>query len=593
MDTSEHGLIDSARLMRLSPKFLITLPSLNGDVGAAGVLLSCRASDAEEAARRGPPPGRHAASPPSPTDRPHANLPRTAQVPINRRLDAMSCISGASDSTGKRRFPLRSIERFGIAEPDVSIKCCHAMAISGDMDQLLRFLPTAVMRTYNRHPRLRALVVKDEEFTAEVQPHITLDDVAAKKLLRVREISDSKEDLAAWKDWNQFVQTETHVPFDRFTQFMFYLTVWVNKAEGKARFFLFSDHIMSDGDSGMIFVNDTLEDIALLSIEAAKPVKEFPLRPSLYDMWFTNPWWLKPFAKTMLALVGGSAFLNYMKVFKPVLTPREDQKDFSTAFEQNSTTLLSQAGNPTNMRDTLRKCKEEGVTLGGALIPMLVLAFYHASKVDHKLKGVEETDGPFRFASDIVYNMRQRIPNPAEERQVGLYVTNTPLQWLATEGVNMKTEKFWDLARLSKKHMAAQGDKLLEMAMPNFLMDRKLIKPKLGDLLGDFKIPSSCTGDATISNLGRYIYKKEHILASNGVLKVEDMFAFCAIPFVATSSTIWLSTVNAFNYSLAHKVDEKVGSELFNAYVKICENASNIKKEDTMEDVLKRLGIEA
>ncbi|ETK95447.1 hypothetical protein L915_01619, partial [Phytophthora nicotianae] len=117
----------------------------------------------------------------------------------------MSCISNESVVGDKRRFPLRAIERFGIAEPDVSVKCCHAIAISGDMDQLIKFLPTAVMRTFNRHPRLRALVVKDEEFMAEVQPHITLDDVTAKNLLRVREISDSNEDVAAWKNWNQFV----------------------------------------------------------------------------------------------------------------------------------------------------------------------------------------------------------------------------------------------------------------------------------------------------------------------------------------------------------------------------------------------------
>ncbi|CAI5732286.1 unnamed protein product [Peronospora destructor] len=505
----------------------------------------------------------------------------------------MSCISTESVVGDKRRFPLRAIERFGIAEPDVSVKCCHAIAISGDMDQLMRFLPTAVMRTFNRHPRLRALVVQDKKFMGEIQPPILLDDVAAKRLLRIREISDSPEDVKAWTNWNQFVQTETHIPFDRFTQFMFYLTVWVNKAEGKARFFLFSDHVMSDGDSGQIFVNDTLEDIALLSIEAAKPVHELPLRMSLYDMWFTGPWWLKPLARTMLALVGGSAFVKFMKTFKPVLTSREDQKDFGVPFEQNSTTLLSQAGKPSNMRDTMRKCKEEGVTLGGALIPMLVLAFYHAGSVERKLKGVDETDGPFRFVVDMCYNMRQRVPQPAEERQVGLYVTNTPLQWLATQGVDMKTEKFWDLARTSKRQMEAQSSKLLEMALPCFLMDRKLTKPKVGKLLGDFKILSSCTGDATISSLGPYLYKQKHILASNGVLEVEDMFAFCAIPFVATSSTIWLTSVTSFNYSLAHKVDEKVGKELFNAYVKICENASYINKEDTMEDVLKRLVIEA
>ncbi|TDH66549.1 hypothetical protein CCR75_006480 [Bremia lactucae] len=505
----------------------------------------------------------------------------------------MSCISSNAVEGTKRRFRLRGIERFGIAEPDVSIKCCHAIAISGDMDQLLKYLPTAVMETFNRHPRLRALVVQDKEYTAEVQPPITLDDVDAKKLLRVREFFDSSEDVAEWSNWNQFVQTETEIPFDRFTQFMFYLTVWVNREENKARFFVFSDHVMSDGDSGQIVVNDTLEHVALLSIEAAKPVNELPLLPSLYDMWFkSTPWWLKPFAKTMLALVGGSAFIKVMKAFRPVLTPREDQVDFGVPLKSNSTTLLSLAGSPTNMQNTLRRCKEEDVTLGSALVSIVVLAFYHASKVDRKLNDTEEPQGPFKLVFDLCYNMRQRMPKPAKERQVGLYVTNSPLQWLATEGVDMKTVKFWDLARTAKQQVAIQGNNLLNMAMPCFLMDRKLVKPKVKKLLGDFRIPSSCTGDAILSSIGRYLYKTKHILASNGVLVVEDMFAFCAIPFVAASSTIWLSTVNAFNYSLAHKVDSQVGDALFHAYVHICENASSIHRDDTMEIVLKRLGID-
>uniref|UniRef100_A0AAV1VFT2 Alcohol acetyltransferase n=1 Tax=Peronospora matthiolae TaxID=2874970 RepID=A0AAV1VFT2_9STRA len=507
----------------------------------------------------------------------------------------MSCFPVETQATSdkKRRFPLRATERLGIANLDVSIKCCHAIAITGDMHQLVKFLPTAVMRTFNRHPRLRALVVPDEKFTAEVQPPISLEDVDDKKLLRVCELSDSDEDAAAWQNWNQFVQSETHVPFDRYKQFMFYLTVWVNRAEGSARFFLFSDHIMSDGDSGQIFVNDTLEGVALLSIEAAQPVCELPLLPSLYDMWLTSSWWLRPLAKAILGLTRGSAFVNFMKAFKPVLTPREDQKDFSAKFEQNSTTLLSHAGNPSNMRDTLRKCKEEGVTVGVTLIPILVLAFYHASKVDRKLKTADASDDAFRLVADICYNMRQRVPHPAKENHVGLYVTNTPLTSLAAEGVNLKTTKFWDFARASKQQLDIQDQKLLQMAFPCFLIDRELTKPKVGKMLGDFKIPNSCTGDATISNLGRYMFKTKHILASNGVLEVQDMFAFCAIPFIATSSTVWLSTVHSFNYSLAHKVDEKVGSELFNAYVKICENASNIATDDTMENVLKRLGIEA
>jgi hypothetical protein len=334
----------------------------------------------------------------------------------------MSC---ATDSHQvDRRVALRGIERFGVAVDDVAIKCAHVFRLSGDMDQLLHYAPTAVMRAFNRHPRLRALVVKDEEFTLEIQPPIALDDVATKKLLRVRELSGSDEDVAAWENWGAFVETETHVPFDRFSQFMFYLTVWVNKAEGSARFFLFSDHIVSDGDSGMVVVNDILEDVALLSIEAAKPVREFPLRPSLYDMWFSKPLWLKPVAKTVVALFGRAAFVEATSAFKPALPPRSDQHDFTFPLVRNSTSGLFAEGDPSNMRSTLRRCKEEGVTFGGALIPIVLLAFYHArakttNSQDEKL---------FKLAMDMCFNMRQRVAEPAEERQIGLYVAVTTLQ---------------------------------------------------------------------------------------------------------------------------------------------------------------------
>ncbi|RLN32489.1 hypothetical protein BBJ28_00026137, partial [Nothophytophthora sp. Chile5] len=486
-----------------------------------------------------------------------------------------------------RRIPLRGIERYGVAVNGVSINCMYSVLISGDMEQLLRFLPAALMRTFNRHPRMRALVLEDDIFTAEIQPPVTLEDVSVKKLLRVREFSQSEEDVAAWKNWAKFVEEETHVGFDRYTQFMFYLTVWVDRSAGQARLLLSSDHIVSDGDSCMVVLNDILGDVALLSIEAAKDVKEFPLRPSLYDMWFPQPFWLKPLAKLILALFGRSAFIGAMKAFKPVLPPRADQKDFGLPLIQNTTSALFADGDPSCMRSTLRRCKEEGVSFGGALIPVIVLAFYHASKKDK----TAECGTPFKLAADLCFNMRQRVPTPAEERQVGLYVTNSSLPWLATEGVDMHTAKFWDLARRSKKELESQGEQLVTMAMPLFMMDRKLNAKSVGFFLQDYRIPSSVTGDATISNIGRYPYKTEHILAANGVLRVENMHAFASVPFVATSSTLWVSSLKAFNYSIAHKCDDEVGKELFKAYVSICEGASSIGSDDTMIDVLKRFNL--
>ncbi|KAG7392352.1 hypothetical protein PHYPSEUDO_000760 [Phytophthora pseudosyringae] len=498
----------------------------------------------------------------------------------------MSCIAATGAHSSNPRIALRSIERFGIAVDDVAVKCAHVFRISGDIDQLLQFLPTAVMRAFNRHPRLRALVVKDAEFTAEIQPQISLDDVAAKRLLRVRELFDSDEDVAAWTNWGAFVQEETHVPFDRFSQFMFYLTVWVNKADSSARFFLFSDHIVSDGDSGMVVVNDILEDVALLSIEADKPVKELPLRPSLYEMWFAKPLWLKPVAKTIVALFGRAGFLEATKSFKPVLPPRGDQQDFTVPLVRNSTSGLFAEGDPSNMRSALGRCKDERVTFGGALIPIVLLAFYNARKATSSSKGDEE---PFKLAADMCFNMRQRVPEPAQERQVGLYVAVTTLQWLMKEGVDMRSTKFWDLARQAKQQVCSQSQNLLEMALPLFMMDRKLNPKELGSFLKDHRVANSVTGDATISNIGRYIYKHKHILAANGELQVESLHTFAAVPFVATTSTLWVASLKAFNYSIAHKTEESIGKELFEAYVTLCENLSCVGSDDTMLDVLKRL----
>ncbi|RLN95898.1 hypothetical protein BBJ28_00026634 [Nothophytophthora sp. Chile5] len=201
------------------------------------------------------------------------------------RFLSPSSISSANHKWPKR-IPLRGIERFGVTVDGVSTKCMHHILVSGDVATLLQFLPTAVMRAFNRHPRMRTLVLKDDLFMAEIQPPISLADVTTKNLLSVREFSSPE--AGDWKNWGQFVEEQCQIGFKRFEQFMFQFVVWVDRERKQARLMLFSDHIVSDGDSGQVIANDILEDAALLSLKAAEPVEEFPLRPSLYEMWF--PW---------------------------------------------------------------------------------------------------------------------------------------------------------------------------------------------------------------------------------------------------------------------------------------------------------------
>jgi hypothetical protein len=160
-----------------------------------------------------------------------------------------------------------------------------------------------------------------------------------------------------------------------------------------------------------------------------------------------------------------------------------------------------------------------------------------------------------------------------------------------TEGVDIDACKFWALARLAKEDVLAQSEKVLEMALPLFMMDRKLNPRALKSFLKGHRVTNSVTGDATISNIGRYMFKPEHILASNGVIRVESLHTFAAVPFVGTTSTLWVASLKAFNYSLAHKCEDAVGKALFNAFVNLCEKASDIGPDDTMRDALRRLDL--
>jgi len=75
----------------------------------------------------------------------------------------------------------------------------------------------------------------------------------------------------------------------------------------------------------------------------------------------------------------------------------------------------------------------------------------------------------------------------------------------------------------------------------------------------------------------------------HNVLSVESVHVFKALPHLAPSATIFVSAVNAFSYSMAHKVELEVGSKLFTALVVLCESLGGIGSDESLVDVLARL----
>jgi hypothetical protein len=84
----------------------------------------------------------------------------------------------SAQASSQRLVKLRGFERMATMVDGVSMKILHSMLVAGDASTLLRFLPAALLKTFNTHPRMRALQATAQAFTAEIQPPLSLDDIA-------------------------------------------------------------------------------------------------------------------------------------------------------------------------------------------------------------------------------------------------------------------------------------------------------------------------------------------------------------------------------------------------------------------------------
>ncbi|KAL4101860.1 hypothetical protein PRIC1_005608 [Phytophthora ramorum] len=536
-----------------------------------------------------------------------------------------SDVEGTAAAGG--RVALRGVERMVSSTDGVSTKIAHSMLVRGDTSALLRFLPTAVMNTFNVHPRMRALQLKDQPFTAEIQSPITSDSVT--NLLRVRMLSPADYGDGSPTSWQAVVEKECSLGFDRYGQLPFYLSVWVAKRKNTARFLLFSDQYMSDAFSGVVVLNCILEQVSLLarqvSTELTSPVKELPLRPSLYRMWLGKITWAKPLLKGTNALFGRRMFRGNVHKFTPLLAAREDQKDFAIPPSTNSTSALFADGEATCMREALATCKKECVTLHGALVVVVLLALY-------RVRSGKEPRGrfnPFRVAMDVDCNMRRHVQHPAAEDQVGMFTATTDLDWLVSEGVDMLTTQFWDLAGRATREIDANLKNTMSMALPTITADQKLNAQMDPSFLRNVRVAHSVTADVGAAEVVQYPFDKVHVLSassdtdsrrgllsyrklhqstpssegdstrswreesvapvSRNALSVESLHVYKALPHLAPSATVFLSSVNAFGYSMAHKVEPEVGKSLFTALVVLCESLGSIGADENLVDVLARL----
>lgn len=487
------------------------------------------------------------------------------------------------------RVPLRGYERMFTMADDGSMKIAHIMVLhgcSGAIAAFLTHLPQALVLTFNRHPRMRAMQVRDEFAMAEIQSPITLETVSEKKLLMIREIGEHKDQEA--ESWEKFAESECSVPFDRYSQLPFYVCAWHYPGQTRMRLMLFSDHSMSDGISGLTALNDIVTFAAALSQEDKCTMAELPLSPSLYDMWLVpNKWrlWLSSWA---VWLVGMTIFRSEQKAFSPVIRPRSDQSDLTIPVKVNSSSALFAQGTPENMQRVLRRCKDERVTFFGALAASTVLAYYVGTAQDTKKRTKSTLSEPFKVVLEVDFNMRNRVPSPPEETPVGAYLATSALESLGKKGVDFDSTRFWDFARRCKQEL---DDTLASVFMPltMLFLDQNIHSEIISDFPSRIDVPYCISSDVNISNVGKYPHKTTHVVqtavSTIEDLTIESVHVYNSNPHLGSAAILYLMSTDKFNYSMMHKYEAEDAKKVFAAYTTCIERIGEITSGETMAQV--------
>lgn len=474
-----------------------------------------------------------------------------------------------------------------------SFKIVHAMRVRGQVREFVRHAPVAVMQTFNKHPRMRAKQSRTE-FAATICPEIALEDVAALRLLHVRDVSTAQmQDDAAWY---QYAQEQTDIPFNRFDEFPFCLHVWVDAASDTARLFLFSDHYISDGASGNTILHDILAFASAQSLTAAADepaasaphalVTHMPVVPSFYDL-LLSPYPVQSRLYRLIMKLSAKLLLTNTTAFTPLLTPRANQLDFAAPPPSNSSIMLFASGTQASLQRVLARCKRERTTFFGAAMAAVITG-YAAMVRDDRTK---DTATMKLFAT---MNFRERFVEPIDPNAVGLFAEAHDMAGLGRERVDaLRSARFWDIARRAKQETVDILNNFAGMALPTVLFDQCFTNRADPAFFKGVSIPFATSGDTNVSSLGRYPHALTHTFwsadRSKAALEIESLHFSVCTPFIMPGTQFTITSVHSVGYGVSHHYEPRVGQALFDAVVNVLEHAGTIENAHTIADVIEHL----
>ncbi|KAL4116824.1 hypothetical protein PRIC2_012276 [Phytophthora ramorum] len=527
-------------------------------------------------------------------------------------------------------FPLYGYERFFAMDPGASAKLAHVATLRGDIPGLLQHLPQAVLQTFNRHPKMRAVVLPGSSPQKVMICAPIADETELKSLLTVHKCTPDEEERAEQERvdaaidnsssspstpsavphlrWMEFVQAECEKPLDREKDFPFYLHVRVdNSTKTFARLVLFADHYMSDPTSGAVILREVLEAAAKMA--TCTPVelpRELPLRESLYEgTHYVNSW--MNIVHEAVSKYVMQPLMNFdTNAFVPLLPIQADsQLDFagSPPSPPNQSFALFAQGSEASMRSAMARCQEESVSLQGAIIAATTMAF-GLTKHGGNLRECTE---PLQLRMDVMGDMRQQVAlNPVKrglfdavmphiagndrETPVGLYSSPANLVFMSSEGVDPHGMSFWDVARKADHEWecALLGH---EVKMQSMFVNEVLNAENRTD--SGLSVANSALSDVTLSYLdcsdaAPTPFPSEVAVGNNSVT-VDDLHVYNSHPSLSSASKLFVTALSHFNYALMYKLEPDVAQQLFGWLVRCTERIGEYRQQDSFAQAADRL----
>ncbi|KAI8843602.1 hypothetical protein BC829DRAFT_446218 [Chytridium lagenaria] len=465
------------------------------------------------------------------------------------------------------------------------MRIAHVFRVSGPSQTILPCIVPAFKNVFNRHPRMRARMSsrKDQPFTAIIRAADMTDEDVMPLVTIIHADEDGEWEDAALETCRKVVEERCNLPTDRTVDSPYSLVViiWKSKPD-RLRFILFSDHYMSDGFSGLIVFNDLLKNITSIisgSTNSSDIPEELPVRPSLFDQ-LIRPSYFNYLMDTIILAIAPYGLRADIASYKPVLPIRNDQKDFAIPVPRNPSNAFFRNGDSANLPAALSRCRQEHVTLHGAVIACIVMGFAKASQPTlHFDKGI------FKMKLDSDFNMRKRVKEPFSEDTVGFNVTMNSLDSIYKEGVALDT-KFWDFARKAKKLNDSGLFSFEGMAQIVYMHNRFTSTTTKSEI----DVPKAIFTDLNLSNLGQYPYNTVHHLpGALGAIELEGFHFYNSVPHIASGGVFFVSSVKQMDYAFMSKFDDEKGAMVFDYVCRAIEAISSVAPDETLTGVCHRI----